>query len=74
MRCTPSDKMLPFGSPRCRCPKCGLYFTTETNFDRHQRLTAGGEVVCLSDDQMRAKGLRLNAQGLWCRTYAPRRD
>jgi hypothetical protein len=34
------------GDRRCRCAKCGRHFTTVGNFDRHQRVTKGGDVVC----------------------------
>ena len=37
---------LTVGTGRCRCAACGRSFGGVRAFDRHQRLTAGGRLVC----------------------------
>ncbi len=49
---------------RCRCPTCGEHFNSTYAFDRHR----SGEWearVCLSTDQMAARGMARNARGFW---------
>lgn len=60
---------LRVGSNRCRCGACGRFFGSVTAFDRHQRL-ARGDLRCLTDDEMRARGMVRGAAGWWYATAA----
>jgi hypothetical protein len=57
-----ADPRLPHGTGYCRCGACGLYFRSDSGFMQHRR---GGR--CLSPDELRAKGLSVNAGGYWIR-------
>lgn len=58
---------LRVGSSRCACAQCGRRFGGVVSFDRHQLLTDDG-VVCLGDEDLHRKGLRL-VDGWWGRPY-----
>jgi hypothetical protein len=65
------DPKLPYGTKYCKCPSCGEYFTTVTNFDLHRagppenrRCIPPGKLVT---EKGKAR-LRLNAKGYWSRT------
>ncbi len=48
---------------RCQCCQCGRVFSTEGNFDRHQRAPRGEEPVrCLDPATV---GLVLDPRGYW---------
>jgi hypothetical protein len=38
--------VLPPGTSRCQCNRCGVVFSTVDAFDRHQTLTIDGVVQC----------------------------
>lgn len=38
--------VLPLGTSRCQCNRCGLVFSTVNAFDGHQTLNADGTVQC----------------------------
>ncbi len=65
-------RRLTVGSSRCRCCGCGRFFGGVVTFDLHQHLTPSGELVCLDDDDLRRRGLRLVA-GWWVRPYPAQR-
>ena len=50
------------GSTQCRCAGCGRSFWSVAAFDRHQRLTAQGDVVCRDPA---ALGMVPNEAGFW---------
>ena len=52
------------GSNRCQCAGCGEYFASPTAFDRHQRV-GNGDVRCLSEDEMRSRGMVRSDVGWW---------
>jgi hypothetical protein len=58
---------LRVGSSRCQCAACGRFFGGVVGCDLHQVLV-NGEVVCLGDDDLRRRGLRLS-KGWWVRSY-----
>jgi hypothetical protein len=65
----PDSPLLYSGSTpteRCQCPQCGSVFSTDTNFDRHQRLREDG-VECLDPVGV---GL-VSTGGVWHRPGPP---
>lgn len=54
-------------SPRCECAGCGEGCNSVRAFDRHQRMTTGGTVRCLSPAELEAKGMVVR-DGWWYTT------
>lgn len=55
---------------RCRCPACGLVFSTVRNYDQHRVGTfAPPARRCMAEDEMTARGLLRTAAGVWVRAY-----
>lgn len=55
---------------RCQCSACGLFFNSTAAFDKHR----DGPMIqrrCLSDVEMRAKGMAVNARGFWVSALNP---
>lgn len=50
---------------RNQCGMCGQYFNSTHAFDKHRTGEFGVDRRCLSDDEMRAKGMHLPADGFW---------
>lgn len=56
---------------RCQCAGCGEYFTRTSSFDKHRtgRHANPGEWLgtrrCLTPEEMEAKGMSHNADGVW---------
>lgn len=61
--------MLRPGSNVCQCAACGEYFLSVSGFDRH-RVGPPEDRRCLSNAEMRRKGMALDACNRW--TRAPR--
>ena len=57
-----SDPMLPLGTNRSRCMACGRYFSTVSNFDKHQRIRKDGRPECRDPETV---GLVLGDAGYW---------
>ena len=49
------------GSSRCQCGRCGLAFSSVSAFDKHQRLTKDGSLVCRNPPTL---GM-VNRDGFW---------
>ena len=61
-----SDPMLPLGRNYCQCGDCGRYFKSVFAFDKHLIGTGSNtEPRCLTDAEMRDKGMVKNAKGYW---------
>lgn len=58
------DEKLPPASNFCRCAECGEYFTSETPYDMH-RVGAGHARRCLTQEEMRVRGMSRNQRGYW---------
>ena len=55
---------------RCKCPSCGEYFSTVSNFDKHRKGShADNDRHCVSPDSV---GLEQNGRGLWAMPGTPR--
>lgn len=54
------DPMLPVGTNRCQCSGCDRYFSSVGSFDKHRR-----EGRCLTEAEMLARGMLVNARGYW---------
>ena len=56
---------------RCQCAKCGHYFSRTSTFDKHRTGSFAqpgewsGTRRCMTADEMTAKGLSRNADGVW---------
>ena len=50
---------------RVQCPHCGERFNSPRAFSLHRTGPFTEERICLSVEQMVAKGMRRNAQGRW---------
>jgi hypothetical protein len=50
---------------RSLCRSCGLYFKSTAGFDKHRTGTHGVDRRCMTEDEMRAKGMARNGAGLW---------
>lgn len=48
-----------------QCPTCGLYFNSTVAFDKHRVGEHGKNRRCLSVEEMKAKGMVLNADDWW---------
>jgi len=59
-----ADPKLPVGGNRCRCGKCGLYFSSVASFDAH-RAGDGDARHCFTEPEMRARGMAVNDKGYW---------
>lgn len=49
---------------RCRCGACGEYFNSTRAFDKH-RVGPYESRSCMTAEQMREKGMDVNARGFW---------
>jgi hypothetical protein len=64
------DERLAPGTNHCLCDSCGQYFGGVTTFDLHRvGEYSDGTRRCLTAAEMQARGLSLNARGLWVRAY-----
>jgi hypothetical protein len=66
----------------CECAGCGLFFSSETSFNKHRTGSYGDPIYkvkdvvgyekstrrCMSEDEMRATGMAQNDKGLWVTT------
>ena len=50
---------------RCQCTGCGAYFNRVSTFDKHRIGEFGVDRRCMTQEQMTAKGWRLNAAGFY---------
>jgi hypothetical protein len=52
---------------RNQCPTCKLYFNSTAAFDKHRtgKFSKYLDRRCLSQDEMKAKGMTQNAAGFW---------
>lgn len=64
------ERALAVGSNRCRCGGCGRHFGGPSTFDRHQTLTADGDVVCHDPT---TRGLEITWKGGYAWWSAPSR-
>jgi hypothetical protein len=55
---------LPVGSDVCKCSGCGKYFNSTAAFDKHRHGRAEDR-RCYSIDEMRERGMDVNARGRW---------
>jgi hypothetical protein len=56
------------GSNQCECGECGQFFNTVNTFDMHRTGDySDGTRRCLTGDEMRARGWRVNPHGFWIR-------
>jgi len=51
---------LPVGSAHCQCSGCSRLFRSAHGFDKHRF-----EGRCLTEEEMRGKGMEPNEEGLW---------
>jgi hypothetical protein len=58
---------------RFQCILCGQHFAGPHSFTRH-RHPIGAHLACLSADEMRSRGLSLNAAGFWTLPHPARPD
>lgn len=56
--------LLRIGTKTQMCVRCGAYFTTESNGDRH-RVGPWEARRCLTPEEMTEAGLVLNGKGIW---------
>lgn len=49
------EDIAPLTGNRCECSACGRRFSSVRNFDRHQRLTQDGAVICRDPATLRHK-------------------
>lgn len=54
--------MLPIGSEKGQCRKCGRYFNSLSAFDKHQTHDEKGNVICRDPEQL---GMMLTSSGHW---------
>lgn len=59
---------LTVGSGKSQCGRCGLAFTSVSGFDKHQRLTKDGSIICLNSETV---GL-IERDGWWSFPPDPR--
>lgn len=50
---------------RCKCTGCYEYFNSTAAFDKHRTGTHGLDRRCMSSEEMREKGMDINADGYW---------
>lgn len=56
---------------RCKCPGCGEFFNSTGAFDKHRTGAHGKDRRCMSDEEMRMKGMDINADGYWVTALMP---
>jgi len=56
---------------RNECPTCGLYFNSSVAFDRHRTGDFGKDRRCMTLDEMKARGMAVNASGYWVTALNP---
>jgi len=57
--------MLKVGISRNQCRGCGLYFNSNSVFEKHRTGTFGVDRRCRTPEEMEARGYRLNKDGYW---------
>jgi hypothetical protein len=56
---------------RCQCAACGLRFKSTNAFTKHRVGSyADGGRMCLTADELRAKGFEPDLNGLWRKPFA----
>jgi hypothetical protein len=50
---------------RNQCAGCGEFFNSSAAFDKHRTGAFGIDRRCMTDGEMRAKGMDKNAAGYW---------
>jgi hypothetical protein len=50
---------------RNQCQGCKQYFNSNTAFEKHRTGTYGKDRRCMTEEEMKAKGMSLNAQSFW---------
>jgi len=50
---------------KCQCTECKHFFKSTFAFDKHRAGTHGADRRCMSEDEMRAKGMDRNQAGYW---------
>lgn len=58
------DPMLQFGTDRCQCPTCGLYFNSTYAFGEHRRGQMNAR-YCLTEGDMLRRGWAKSESGHW---------
>jgi len=61
MKSQQADGKLSPGTGRCKCMKCGRYFSSTGNFDRHQRIEKG-QLTCINPEDV---GMSMLGSGFW---------
>lgn len=56
---------------RNQCRGCGECFNSTFAFDKHRTGEFGKDRRCLTRDEMRAKGMSVNAAGFWISSAMP---
>lgn len=52
-------------------PACALLFNSLWAFDKHRTGTFGLDRRCMTEEEMRAKGMTVNADGFWITAEMP---
>lgn len=60
-----------FSGDRNQCPTCGRYFNSTSAFDKHRAGAFGVDRRCMSEDEMRERGMCENAAGFWIGSKRP---
>lgn len=50
---------------RCRCPRCGSYFSTVSNFDRHRKGKHGVDRHCVEPATVGLVATDMGGELLW---------
>jgi hypothetical protein len=50
---------------RCQCSACWLYFNSTRAFEKHRHGEYGVDRRCMSEPEMRSKGMEPGARGAW---------
>jgi len=56
---------------RNQCQGCKAYFNSTAAFDKHRAGDHGKDRRCLTEPEMLAKGMALNAAGFWVGSRMP---
>lgn len=56
---------------RNQCPSCKELFNSSAAFEKHRTGAFGIDRRCLTVDEMRAKGMEVNAAGYWVTALNP---
>jgi hypothetical protein len=59
------ERSMRLSGNRCQCTACGEFFNRVSTFDKHRVGQIGVDRRCLTPEEMRANGWRLNAAGFW---------